>query len=286
MSNNKKISQLGLAGTLTGTELVPVVKSGATVQTTTQEIADLGASGGSQSLQEVTDNGNTTTNDIIANSFNTPLSFVGITDNGITVINSGGTNPLFVVENATDTVKYAGVEVATINDIPSLAGYEQTSNKSSSYTASSTTTYANTKALVDGLDTTRLSSFFQHASTSLADSTSYFICSLPIAPVTVTSVLRRISAPITGQLREVEFHPQAGGIASSAQDIGFKVNNKTAGTSLAVGNVRYDNSVGSYIFTGFTFAVTQGDTLEVELVVPILTTNPSSCFGAGNLFFK
>lgn len=41
--------------------------------------------------------------------------------------------------------------IALTSDIPSLAGYEQTANKSSSYTASSTTTYANTKALVDGL---------------------------------------------------------------------------------------------------------------------------------------
>jgi len=73
-----------------------------------------GGGGGSQSLQDVTDIGNTTTNDITANSFNTPLAFVGITDNGITVIDSGGTNPLFEVENATNTVKYSSVEVLTL----------------------------------------------------------------------------------------------------------------------------------------------------------------------------
>lgn len=37
--------------------------------------------------------------------------------------------------------------------VASVSGKEDTSNKSSSYTASSTTTYANTKALVDGLAT-------------------------------------------------------------------------------------------------------------------------------------
>ncbi len=37
--------------------------------------------------------------------------------------------------------------------VASLSGKEDTSNKSDSYTASSTTTYANTKALVDGLAT-------------------------------------------------------------------------------------------------------------------------------------
>lgn len=40
-----KISDLGAAATLDGTELVPVVQSGATVQTTAQDIADLAPSG-------------------------------------------------------------------------------------------------------------------------------------------------------------------------------------------------------------------------------------------------
>ena len=252
MANNKKISQLGLSGTLDGTELVPVVKAGVTVQTTTQDIADLGGSSTTPTLQAVTDAGNTTTNDITANSFNSPLGYVGINDGGITVIDSGGTNPLFEVENTTDTVKYAGVEVATLNDI----------------------------------ENHRISSFFQHGSVSLADSTSYFICALPNAPSTATSILRRISAPINGQLRELEYHTLAGTTASSAQDISVKVNNKTAGTSVTVGNIRFDNSVGSYFFTGLTFAVTQGDSLEIEIVVPVLTTNPTSCFSSGNLFFK
>lgn len=212
----------------------------------------LGGSSTTPNFQEVTDKGNTTTNDVSANSFNTTLSFVGITDNGITVLDSNGTNPLFEVDNVLDEVRYAGVEVATLNDIPSF----------------------------------RISSFFQHATIGLADSTSYFMCSTPVAPATATSILRRISAPITGQLRELEYHSQAGGVASSAQDISLKVNNKTAGTSVTVGNIRYDNSVGVYFFTGLTFAVTQNDSLEIELVVPVLTTNPTSCLGAGNLFFK
>jgi hypothetical protein len=39
---NKKISQLTAAATLTGTELLPIVQDGVTVQTTAQDIADLG----------------------------------------------------------------------------------------------------------------------------------------------------------------------------------------------------------------------------------------------------
>ena len=47
---DEKISALPVAGTLDGTEPVPVVKGGVTKQTTTQEIADLGGSGGVQSV--------------------------------------------------------------------------------------------------------------------------------------------------------------------------------------------------------------------------------------------
>ena len=57
---NKKISQLTAAAALTGTEILPIVQGGVTVQTTAQDIADLG--GGD--LQQVTDVGNTTTNNI------------------------------------------------------------------------------------------------------------------------------------------------------------------------------------------------------------------------------
>lgn len=50
---NKKISELTAAATLDGTELVEVVQSGANVQTTTQEIADLGGGGGASYLKYV-----------------------------------------------------------------------------------------------------------------------------------------------------------------------------------------------------------------------------------------
>lgn len=43
---NKKISELAVAGALSGSELVEVVQGGQNVQTTTQDIADLGVGGG------------------------------------------------------------------------------------------------------------------------------------------------------------------------------------------------------------------------------------------------
>lgn len=56
---NKKISELDPAAALTGAELVEIVQSGTNVQTTTQDIADLGGGGGSQDLQSVLDEGAT-----------------------------------------------------------------------------------------------------------------------------------------------------------------------------------------------------------------------------------
>jgi hypothetical protein len=114
---NKKISQLTASGALTGTELVPVVQGGVTVQTTTQDIADLSGGGGSQSLQDVTDIGATTTNPITADAFYNTLGTVSIYTDGISVLQSDDATPLFEADRLTDTVKYKTVEVATINDV-------------------------------------------------------------------------------------------------------------------------------------------------------------------------
>jgi hypothetical protein len=74
---NKKISQLAVAGSLTGTELVPVVQSGVTVQTTTQDIADLGGGG---AVETVTGNGVNNTDPL--NPIVTPLLSDIATNNG------------------------------------------------------------------------------------------------------------------------------------------------------------------------------------------------------------
>lgn len=52
--SNTKISQLSSAAALDGTEEVPIVQSGETVKTTTQDIADLGGGGSGYSVATVT----------------------------------------------------------------------------------------------------------------------------------------------------------------------------------------------------------------------------------------
>jgi len=91
---DKKISQLPASTTLDGTELVPIVQGGVTVQATTQEVADLNK----PTLQSVTDEGRTTTHSITANSF----------------IKTGGTASQFLKANGTvDNSIYI-----TIDDVP------------------------------------------------------------------------------------------------------------------------------------------------------------------------
>lgn len=120
MAGNKKISQLAASGTLDGTELVPVVKGGVTTQTTAQDIADLGGTSTTPNLQQVTDEGNSTTNAISSPQFSTDGVGVTITDSMIEVLDSTLNNPLFKVERSDDTVKVLGVEVATVNDLSGL----------------------------------------------------------------------------------------------------------------------------------------------------------------------
>ena len=68
-----KISDLTSAAALDGTELVPVVQNGSTVQTTAQDIADLGGGGGA-SYTDVTGT-------LTAGSTSLTLSDASITNN-------------------------------------------------------------------------------------------------------------------------------------------------------------------------------------------------------------
>lgn len=96
---DKKISQLPISTTLDGTELVPIVQGGVTVQATSQDIADLNTPT-LQDLQSVTDEGRTTTHSITANAF----------------IKTGGTSTQFLKANGTvDNSIYI-----TIADVPNF----------------------------------------------------------------------------------------------------------------------------------------------------------------------
>ena len=71
-----KISELPAGSALSGTEEIPIVQSATTKKITAQDVADL-ASGGD--LQQVTDNGNTTTHDLIVTDGSGEVAIIGQT---------------------------------------------------------------------------------------------------------------------------------------------------------------------------------------------------------------
>ena len=93
---NKKISQLTAAAALTGTELLPIVQDGVTVQTTTQDVADLGGGGLPYLLYTaiLTQTGTTApVATVLENTFNETFSITRPT--GIAVYNIESVNSSF-----------------------------------------------------------------------------------------------------------------------------------------------------------------------------------------------
>jgi hypothetical protein len=79
-----------------------------------------GGSGTTPTFQEVTDEGNTTTNAISAPQYGTSGGEITITSTMIEALDSTNTSQLFNVDRSNDIANYKGVEIATVNDIPTV----------------------------------------------------------------------------------------------------------------------------------------------------------------------
>jgi hypothetical protein len=99
---DKKISALTAAGTLDGTELVPVVQSGSTVKTTTAAIAALGGGGNTTVTQAITSGAAPV--DVTLPSDDTWRSLVVSATSG----NTGGTETINVPNPTLDANNYNG----------------------------------------------------------------------------------------------------------------------------------------------------------------------------------
>lgn len=130
---NKKISQLSTGSTLDGSELVPIVQSGVTKKVTTQDIADLGGSG--SGVQSVTGNQVDNTDPlnpvvILQNVLLSPdeITTIYAFDNQASIISSDGVDSSSLtvqpdsIQLISASVTINSVNVATVNDIPSIAG--------------------------------------------------------------------------------------------------------------------------------------------------------------------
>lgn len=111
---NTKISQLASAGSLTGSEVLPVVQSGTTKKVTAQAIADLAAAGGGASNMVITTDGSgSATNSHTNLEYNTiyPIS-TSNGDQSVTPVNYVG-GGLF--GGTTTTLTISGVQAIALN---------------------------------------------------------------------------------------------------------------------------------------------------------------------------
>ena len=139
-------------------------------------------------------------------------------------------------------------------DLPSasndMSGYELTANKSSSYTASSTTTYANTKALVDGLATKGVGTIL-----GTVGATATFGTPSPYGSGVANTVT---SSPFWSIYNSGAITKQVLANTSTSQQQGymFEENGQYAGV------YRYGSAFSATLFTGTSVA--KGNTVSFE----------------------
>jgi len=166
---------------------------------------------------------------------------------------------------------------------------ENTSNKSSSYTASSTTTYANTKALVDGLASIR--NVYQIITGTLApaDSTTYYSNATAdtTANFSTNIAVYQCQIPITGTIKEcsiVVFNNNSPTTEAST----LYLRNLTTSTDYQLSKtVTFDATNGVWkplaLITGLSIPVVAGSNYNLKLLTPAWGTNPASIRIAVNL---
>jgi len=125
-----------------------------------------------------------------------------------------------------------------------------------------------------------------HSVQNLADSTNYFFGTfVGFAPTTSTSIARRFEAPITGNIKEF-FVSAISQTPTSSEDVSLVLNNKTTGLSYTLGNIRYNNVSIKFNFSGFTIPITKNDSLEFQIIVPVLATNGVGSYTTINVIFE
>ena len=168
--------------------------------------------------------------------------------------------------------------------IVNLNNVETTTNKSSSYTASSTTTYANTKALVDGLatklDATAERLLFQGSfdGTSFSDSTTYYFSGLDGLAAQTTQGLAKFGFNQNRTITKVLLTCSQGSNYSH-ESVSFYLREDST-TDNTITTTLDLNSVGANTSRVFSYtvniAVLSASTYEFKVVTPAFATNGSN----------
>lgn len=264
---------------------------------TTQLSSLVAINGGSSitpNLQEVTDEGYITTNPIVttngvgvvapvvtADQFQTTSANVTVTDSFIEVLKDDSSSALLEVDRATNSIKKLGVDIATVNDIPSV----------DTTIIDGSTNPVDGNAVFDALATKYSKGctlVFTHSALNPADGVSYFFgCFLANSANSTSTALRRGFAPLTGSLFNGIVHVQVGSTLGTTETSTIKINNLTQATSTTLTTaVQYDVISAGFPFELVTpFAVNSGDVLEIQVDMPTFATNPASVLHLVTLIF-
>lgn len=155
-----------------------------------------------------------------------------------------------------------------------LNNVETTTNKSDSYTVSSTTTYANTKALVDGLATKKFHLELKGLNFSPNDSTSYYFA-LDEAPNTSATLFRYYtpnSIVITGATVLFIVNTTLGSTEQSS--IYIRVDNTTDYLISATTQQNATNNL--FTNNSLNVGVNAGSYFNIKWTTPAWATNPTN----------
>jgi len=140
---------------------------------------------------------------------------------------------------------------------------------------------ATSKADVDGTFPMR----FQFSSSSPLDNTTYYVGGSNNLILSTTNN-RFVYAGITATSFRVSIFLYNTGTLGTSENSTIKLLNVTQGTNIVLTTTAKFNST-SYGFVGnFTFAITEGDSLALEINCPAFATNPTNVIGGANLILK
>lgn len=151
---------------------------------------------------------------------------------------------------------------------------EDTANKSSSYTASSTTTYANTKALVDGLASRTSFVSLKGLNFSPADATNYYFVDAE-APNTNATLFRfYVPSNIVIKKVYVAFVVTTTPASTETSSIYIRVDNTT---DTLINNAVQPSATNTVVSnTSFNLSVSAGSYFNIKWTTPTWATNPTN----------
>lgn len=166
---------------------------------------------------------------------------------------------------------------------------EDIANKSDSYTASSSTTYATTKAVVDGLATKFITIPFHSNAFNPLDATNYFLGGITnlLAPST-TNTDQDFTIGFAGTIIGCVIQAHGNSVVGSNEDVTLSLRNNTANTTTTIGVFKTNatsTTTLSKAITGTSIAVGASDSICLQ-INGTWATNPQAVRLTGYLMVR